>query len=157
MDLNMKKLKWDLFLLGFFKIPMLGYARPKLVEISEDKVLIKIGLTRRTKNHLGSMYFGAQAVGADLAGGFLAYALSQGQRINLVFADFKAYYHKRPESDVFFECSQGKLIQSMIDETTKTKQRVTHTVEVKAYTHYGSPKQECVSSFELGLSLKAKS
>ena len=154
--MDIKKLRWQLFLLGFFKIPMLGYTRPKLLEIDENHVLIKIKLTRRTRNHLKSMYFGAQAVGADLAGGFLAYALSNNQRIQLVFKDFKAEYHKRPESDVYFLCEQGDLIKQMIQETTKTKERVTQAVLVKAYTDFFNSQKELVSSFELGLSLKAK-
>ncbi len=154
--MNIKKLRWQLFLLGFFKIPMLGFARPKLLEISENHVLIKINLNRRTQNHLKSMYFGAQAVGADLAGGFLAYALSTNQRIQLVFKDFKAEYHKRPESDVYFLCNEGNLIQEMIQETIRSKERITKTVHVLAYTHYTTENKELVSSFELGLSLKAK-
>ena len=54
------------------KIPLMFFCRPKIMEISDDRVVIKIALNRRTKNHVKSMYFGALAVGADLAGGFLA-------------------------------------------------------------------------------------
>ena len=44
-------------------------------------------LRRRTKNHLGSMYFGVLAVGADITGGFLAMEPIQesGRNITLNF------------------------------------------------------------------------
>ena len=72
-DKLFKKIKWQLFLLGRFKIPMLGYTAPKLIELNNNKAKVKIKLKRRTKNHLNSMYFGALAVGADVAGGIHAF------------------------------------------------------------------------------------
>ncbi|HEY8887948.1 MAG TPA: DUF4442 domain-containing protein, partial [Gallionella sp.] len=52
-------------LFGFAKIPMMLYVRPSVMEISNERVVVRIPLTRRTRNHLGSMYFGALSVGAD--------------------------------------------------------------------------------------------
>ena len=63
-----KKIKWQLYLLGKFKIPMIGYTGLKLIEITDATTKVKIKLKRRTKNHLNSMYFGALAIGADGAG-----------------------------------------------------------------------------------------
>ena len=45
---------------------------PKIVQISDESLEIKIRLNRRTKNHLNSMYFGTLSIGADITGGFLA-------------------------------------------------------------------------------------
>ena len=66
---SIRSMQWKLFLLGFFKIPIIGFTRPKLITIDEENISVKIKLNRRTKNHLNSMYFGALAVGADIAGG----------------------------------------------------------------------------------------
>ena len=69
-----QKLKANFFIkiLGFTKIPLMLFCNPKIIEFDDEKVIVKIRLKRKTKNHLGSMYFGVLAVGADVTGGFLA-------------------------------------------------------------------------------------
>ena len=46
-----------------------------MVELSDDKCVVKVPLKRRSRNHLRSMYFGALAAGADCAGGLIAMRL----------------------------------------------------------------------------------
>lgn len=150
------KLNLELYLFGLFKVPMISYCRPRIVSLSDEKVEIKINLKRRTKNHLKSMYFGALAVGADLAGGFIAYdqIKKSGKKIDLVFKDFNASFLKRPEAAVHFLCEDGALIRSMIDETISTKERVSKAVKIKAFCP--SISDELVAEFSLGLSLKVR-
>lgn len=102
------KLKRNIWLLGTFKIPMLGFARPKLLAIDADQVVMKIKLRRRTKNHLNSMYFGALAVGADTAAGIHAYYLGVEKKLklSLAFKSCKAEFLKRAETDVTFVCKE---------------------------------------------------
>lgn len=64
---------------GFTKVPLIWLCRPKIIAINEKMVEVKIPLRKRTKNHLNSMYFGALAVGADVAGGFLAMSKASNQ------------------------------------------------------------------------------
>src|SRR4051812_37497364 len=89
---------------GFFKIPLLFFVSPSVVELTDEKCVVKIPLNRRTRNHLGSMYFGTLAIGADCAGGLIAMRLIQAEKakVSLVFKDFKAEFLKRPEGDVHF-------------------------------------------------------
>ena len=68
----MNKLKWLFFFLKF-KIPVLGFVSPKIIELTDTHVKVKIKLNWKNKNHLNSMYFGALAVGADVAAGFHAF------------------------------------------------------------------------------------
>ena len=105
-------------LFGFTKVPMIWYCRPKVIEHTDEKIEIKIPLRRRTKNHLGSMYFGVLAVGADITGGFLAMDPIQesGRKIALIFKDFKADFLKRPEGDVHFMCNDGAAIKELVDK-----------------------------------------
>ena len=42
---------------GLLKVPMLFYTSPSVIELTEERCVIKIPLKRRTKNHLHSMYF----------------------------------------------------------------------------------------------------
>ena len=93
------KITWQILLFGFSKVPLIFYCRPKVINISEAKLEIKIKLNRRTKNHLNSMYFGVLSVGADVTGGFLAMKLIQESKskIALIFKDFHADFLKRAE------------------------------------------------------------
>ena len=150
--------KRKLWLFGIFKIPLIGFVRPRLIELSDTKMVIKIPLRRRTKNHLGSMYFGGLAIGADLAGAFQAFLIADktNRKMSIVFKDFKANFISRPESDVFFVSEDGSLIQEMVDESIKTKERVTKGITIKAYINY--PENSIlIADFELGLSVKDKS
>ena len=146
-----------LWLFSFFKIPMMGYVKPELISIDNKKAVFRIKLRRRTRNHLGSMYFGALAVGADLAGAFHAFYLGEkaGKKLSLVFKYFEADFLKRPESDVFFVSEQGNKVEEMIEETARTKERVTEDIIVDAYTGYFGDAEK-VAEFKLGLSLKDK-
>lgn len=156
MGKSLFKSNLELYLFSFFKVPMLFYCRPRIIALDEERVEIKIPLRKRTKNHLNSMYFGALAVGADVAGGFIAFDQinRSSEKISLVFKDFKADFLKRPEAAVHFLCEDGQLISSMIEETIATKERVSNTVHIKAFCP--SISNEIVAEFSLGLSLKVK-
>ena len=60
---------------GVFKIPLIFFVKPTVVELTDNRAVVKIPCTYRTKNHLGSMYFGVLCTGADLAGGIMAMRL----------------------------------------------------------------------------------
>ena len=142
---------------GFFRIPLLFVVRPSVLEIDDKHSVVKIPLNYWTKNHLGSMYFGTLAIGADLGGGLIATHLikKSGKKIMLVFKDFKADFLKRPESDVHFSCNDGEEIQKVINETIKTGKRVNTPMKITATC----PKlfgKEPVAQFVLTLSLKAE-
>ena len=143
-------------LFGIVYIPMLFYARPSVTEISDAKIVVKIPLSRRTKNHLGSMYFGALSVGADCAAGTFAMFLIQQrpERISLIFSECSAEFLKRAEGDVDFCCTQGREISDLVAQAALSDERVEMPVRVVATV----PKQgsEPVATFTLTLSLKRR-
>lgn len=149
------RFKFFIWSFGYFKVPMIGYLHPRLLNLTEHEIVIKLKLNRRSKNHLNSMYFGALAVGADLAGGLHGFYHAKLAKINisLAFKSFQAQFLKRPESDVYFISSSGEMIKKMILNAKTTKQRINHPIVVKAYTHYPEHPEE-VASFTLELSLK---
>jgi len=155
---DLKKARRMMWLFSVFKVPMIGYVKPKLISIDAEKAVFKISLRRRTRNHLGSMYFGSLAIGADLAGGFHAFYLSDkmNKKIALIFKNFEAEFIKLPKSDVYFVSESGGLVQAMLDETVSTKERVTQNIAINAYTDYFT-NPEKVAEFKIGLSLKDKS
>ena len=152
------KATWFIRSFGLSKVPLIFYCRPIVVKLTEETTVIKIPFKRRNKNHLKSMYFGALAVGADVASGVLAMHLirKSGRNISLVFKDFKADFLKRPEGDTHFTCDDGLAVKNLIDEATKTGERVNMQLKITATVPEISG-DELVAEFILTLSLKDKS
>lgn len=151
------KATWFLRSFGFWKVPLIFYCRPSVVEFSSETVIVKIPFKRRNRNHLKSMYFGTLAVGADVAGGMLAMNLirKSGRKISLVFKDFKAEFLMRPEGDTYFTCNDGQAVKNLIDETIRTGERVNMPLKITATVPEISG-DEPVAEFILTLSLKDK-
>lgn len=150
---TLRRMQWMLFLLGRLKIPMIGFVRPRIMEMDDQKVIIRIRLRRRTRNHLGSMYFGALSVGADLAGAIHSVYFTGGKGMSMAFKSMQAEFVKRAEGDVFFESKDGKLISQTIEESRQTRERVNRMVEVTAKNIKG----ELVAHFKMEISIKMKS
>ena len=154
-----QKLKTNIFIkyFGFFKVPLIFYCRPKVIEISEESVTLKIPLLRRNKNHVGSMYIGALSVGADLTSAILALNLVNKSKVKIIpiFKDLHADFLKRAEGDVHFVCNEGKIIQTMINDVIEKKIRVNQSINVIAYVP-DKLGDEPVAKFSLTLSIKAK-
>jgi acyl-coenzyme A thioesterase PaaI-like protein len=147
-----------LTIFGFFKIRMIGFVSPKVLAFDNEKLIIKVPLNRRTKNHLNSMYFGALATGADLAGGAIALNAIYRQKVNVsfVFASMRAEFFKRAESDAHFVCTDVAKVTDAVRQASETNQRVNveFSVDVFVPQKLGN---EAVARFFLVLSLKQKS
>lgn len=149
------RFKFFLWYFGQFKVALIGYLKPRIVQLTDTDIVICLPLRRRSRNHLNSMYFGALAVGADLAGGlhgFYHAQLSQ-RKVSLAFKSFQAQFLKRPESDVYFVCSMGNTVKAMIDESVTSGERINKPIQVKAFTRYPDQPEE-VANFILELSIK---
>lgn len=145
-----------LSLFGLTKIPLLFYVGVSVVEISPERMVVKIPLRRRTKNHLGSMYFGALCIGADVAPGAYAIYLirQQSAPISMVFKDFQAEFLKRAEGDVHFSCNQGREIAQLVAQAAASDMRVERQLDVIATVP--SMNDDPVARFKVTLSLKRR-
>ena len=152
MDVSIKKMRWLLFLLGFMKIPMIRYTKPKLLAIDDNTVRVKIKLRRRTKNHLSSMYFGALSVGADIAGGIQVFYFSKkmDHKVSFAFKGMNAQFLKRAESDIVFESNEGQKIQKAMEKSLKEGSRINDSIMVEAKNDSG----EIVATFEMIVSVR---
>lgn len=141
---------------GLTKIPVLFYLGVSVTEISKQRMVVRIPLRRRTKNHLGSMYFGALCSGADCAAGAFAMHLikQQPNHVSLVFKDFSAEFLKRAEGDVDFCCDQGIEIADLVAQAVASEERVERQLDVVATVP--SLSDEPVARFKLTLSLKRR-
>lgn len=142
-------------LFGLAKIPMLFACSPEVVKMSPEETIVKIPLNFMTRNHLGCMYFGVLAMGADCAGGLMAMSLirQSKNKASLLFKDFKADFLRRTEGDVHFTCKDGKKIAAQVKEAIRKKTRVNRTLKIIATTPSVSG-DEPVAKFDLTLSLK---
>ena len=140
---------------GLVKVPLIGYVAPRVVELTADRVVFRIRLRRRTRNHIGSMYCGVLCTGADVTAASLAIRSIElaGQKMSLVFKDMKASFLRRAEGDTLFTCDDGPLIREMIAEVATTSGRVERPVTVTA-TCPSASGAEPVARFTLTLSLK---
>ena len=137
------------------KIPLLFFLRPSVVEADEGRTVIRIPLSRRSRNHLGSMYFGALCAGADLAGALTAMRRidASGRKISLVFKDVKAQFFKRAEGDVLFSCEDGEAVAGLLRRAIESGEREELPVRIVA-TVPDKLGTEPVAEFVLTLSLK---
>jgi len=153
-EVSLSKMNWLLFLLSRFKIPMIGYVRPRLLVLTDTEVEVRIRLKRRTKNHLNSMYFGALAIGADVAAGIHTFYFSEklGMKVSFAFKGMNAEFLKRAESDITFKCNQGELIHQAILKSDSEKIRINEMVLVEAIDE----NSEIVAKFDMIVSVKVK-
>ncbi|MBI4809489.1 MAG: YiiD C-terminal domain-containing protein [Nitrosomonadales bacterium] len=152
---RMRESLW-LRLFGLARIPLLFYVGVSVVELSPERMVVRIPLRRRNKNHLGSMYFGALCIGADVApGAYTMYLIRQQPvRISMVFKDFQAEFLKRAEGDVHFTCEQGKEIAELVAQAAASEERVERQLGVIATVP--SLSDEPVARFKLTISLKRR-
>lgn len=136
---------------------LLWFVKPSVLEINERRCVVKIPLSWRTTNHLKSMYFGALCIGADVAGGLIAFHVARQRKLNIsfVFKDMKAEFLKRAEGDVHFTNEDGAVIEEILRRTSETGERAEATVNVIA-TVPSKLGNEPVARFALTLSLKKR-
>ncbi len=158
-DLLPSRLRETLFVRAFAltKIPLMFFARPTVEELTDERCVVRLKLNRRTKNHVGSMYFGALSIGADLAGGLIAMKLTRerGAKMRILFKDFHADFLARAESDVYFTCEDGAAVQKAVEQALGQDEGVNLPVEVLA-TCPDKRGDDPVARFKLTLSLKRR-
>lgn len=149
------KRTFQLWLFGFFKVPMIFWLRPRVVSLTNQEAKIMIPLKRRSKNHLNSMYVGALCVGADIAGGIQVMNVIGGdlRKISFAFKDIQGEFLKRPEANVLFTCLEGEKVQEIVKKTMLSKERESVTVTVTATTPSISG-DEPVARFNLTVSVR---
>jgi acyl-coenzyme A thioesterase PaaI-like protein len=141
-------------MLGLMKIPIIGFIKPKLIELNDEKARVKIRLRRRTKNHLNSMYFGALAVGADVAAALHAFyfAGKMGKKVSFAFKGMNVEFLMRAESNVVFSSNDGAIVEAAMKESLENASRVNKSIQVVAENETG----EIVATFDMIISVRVK-
>ena len=137
---------------------LLWLARPKVVELSEQRCVVRIPLNWITRRRdIKAMYLGTLTMGADVAAGLIAFHLvnEKKARINFIFKDIKGEFLKRAEGAVLFTNEDGPVVQDLVRRALESEERHEATVHVTATVPEKGP--EPVAKFELTLSVKKKS
>ena len=136
---------------------MIGYCRPRVINVSDNEVVLSIPLNRKTRNHVGSMYIGAMTVGVDFVTGLTAMTSIKKSKKNivLIFKDLKSSFIKRAEGETFFTCNHTKEIKAAVKKVVDSKKRVNIEVPIIATVpeKFGD---EPVAEFTITLSMKEK-
>jgi acyl-coenzyme A thioesterase PaaI-like protein len=138
------------------QIPLLAFITPRVVELNDERAVVRVRLDRRSRNHLGVMYFGALSMGAELsiAVRCLQAISESGRKIDFIFKDFSAQFLKRADGHVNFVCEQAADVKALIEEAAKNPERLEKTFEGYAYVPERS--LEAVMKYKLTLSVKRR-
>jgi acyl-coenzyme A thioesterase PaaI-like protein len=137
-------------------IPLLFFLSPSIVALDSRRAIVKVPLNWRTRNHLGSMYFGSLCAGADCAVAVLALRILAGrQNVVPIFKDMRSEFLKRAEGDVHFACEDGGEIAELFSRAEKTGARQTLKLRVIA-TVPEKLGEEPVAIFEMTLSARSR-
>ena len=142
---------------GLLKIPLLFSVQPTIIELTDEKAVVRIKLGRWTRNHWGSMYFGTLAIGADCAVAMTAiHHIWQldAHNVQLIFKDFHASFLKRPDGHVLFICDEGLQAKARVEAARDGDERQNLTLKGRAVLE--RKPLEPVAEFALTLSLKRK-
>lgn len=138
------------------KLPLLLFTNATVLELTDEKCVVGIGLGYRTQNHLGVMYFGALAIGAELS--IAAKAVQEiarsGKKIDFLFKDFEMKFLKRADGDVQFITDQANLVKQLIFDACNTDERLEKTME--GYAIVPSKGTETIAQYKLTLSVKQR-
>lgn len=137
---------------------LLWLVSPKVVELTDDRCVIRIPLNWRTRRRdIRAMYLGTLCMGADVAAGLIAFKIvnERKQRVSFIFKDIRGEFLKRAEGDVLFTNDDGPIVQDLIRRALETGERQEATVRVTA-TVPEKLRDEPVARFELTLSIKRR-
>lgn len=142
---------------SLFKIPLLAFCTPQVLEVSETQTKVRVRLDWRTGNHLGVMYFGALAMGAELSIALKAVEKidASRKRIDFIFKDFKADFLKRADGHVLFCCDEADQVAKLIEDALLTEDRLEKTFNGYAVTE--KKPDQAVMKYSLTLSVKNRS
>lgn len=141
------------------RIPLLAFITPRVVELGETRSMVRVRLDLRSRNHLGVMYFGALAMGAELSIALKAIQAinDSGKRIDFIFKDFQADFLKRADGHTHFVCDEGEGVASLIAQAGEDHERHTQTFQGFAFIPGQGSEAEPVMKYKLTLSVKQRS
>lgn len=145
---------------SLLRVPLLGILRPKVVTLNAQEARVRIPFSFLARNHVGSMYFGALAIGAELAVALrvVEAMLVHKTPVTFIFKDFKCEFLKRAEGPTDFCCLEVTEIDALIKKALELQERVEGTFSGFACSkNDNSHSAQPYMTFQITLSVKAHS
>lgn len=151
---NLSRFTWLIRLGSLLKVPLLGICFPKVKTLNQKTAEVQLNRWWLTSNHVGSMYFGALAMGAELSiATRLLYRLYfEKIPLRFIFKDASFQFLSRAEEDVIFRTDEVELADQLIERALKTTDRCDHTFHGYAYC-VSNPAKKTLE-FKITLSVK---
>ncbi|HEY9083784.1 MAG TPA: DUF4442 domain-containing protein [Vicingaceae bacterium] len=144
--------KFHLFLLA--KLPSAFFAGVRLKSISDNACSSTIKHRWINQNPFGSIYFAVLAMSAELTTGTLVLQKIRNskQPISMLVTQQKGTFLKKAKGKITFTCSDGKIIDNALQNTTTSSEGQTFWME-----SVGKDEQnETVAIFNFEWSIKLK-
>jgi len=137
-----------------FKLPSAYFTGVRLKSLSDTKAIVRVKHRWISQNPFNSLYYGVQAMAAELATGVLVIKkiTESNKRISMLVTKQTAFFTKKGRGYVSFTCKDGAVINKAIENTIKTGEGQTILLKSQGLNEKG----EQVSIFEFEWSLKLK-
>lgn len=114
--------------------PIIAFCNPSIMLLSDQECQLKIPLDNNTKSHVGSVGFGALAVGADCVGGILTWYIINKlkKEVDFCFTVANINFIKKASTDVIFSCKDGDAIAAAITQSSVDKEKTHVPIQVIA-------------------------
>lgn len=146
------KSKINQFLL--LKVPSAYFTGVRVEHIADNKAVVKVKHRWISQNPFNSLYYGVQAMAAELSTGVLVLKkIAQNKKnISMLVTKQSATFTKKGRGIVRFICDDGSKIDQAISETIKTGEGQT----ILLHSQGINESNEIVSTFEFEWSLRIK-
>jgi len=137
-----------------FKLPSAFFTGVRLKSLSDTKAIVRVKHRWISQNPFNSLYFGVQAMAAEIASGVLVIKKisESNKRISMLVTKQTASFTKKGRGYVSFTCDDGALIDKVIENAVETGEGQTIILKSQGLNEKG----EQVSIFEFEWSLKVK-
>lgn len=138
----------------FFKLPSAFFSGVRLRKITEAEAVVSVPFKWFSQNPFNSTYFACQAMAAEMSTGVLALGQLHKRKppVSMLVTGLKAQYFKKATERLYFTCSMGNEIKSVIEKAIETKEG--QTIEVVSIGRNAAG--EVASEFTITWSFKAK-
>jgi hypothetical protein len=135
-----------------FKLPSAYFTGIRIKEISENKSVLSVTHRWINQNPFRSMYFGVQAMAAEIATGVLVMkAIGQSEkRISMLVTSQKGNFYKKATGKVNFICEDGAKVNEVKQQAIETGEAQSLILKSKGVNEEGI----IVSEFEFEWGIK---
>lgn len=136
------------------KLPSAFFTGVRMKSLTKDTAVIRVKHRWINQNPFQSLYYGVQAMAAELATGILVLreVTNSKRSISMLVTKQTAEFTKKGRGVVLFTCNQGERIKQAIDETIKTGEGQQIILESQGLNEKGE--QVSFFSFEWSIRLR---